>query len=123
MPDEINAGLAILRRGTFPLDELEDLLVGGAEHWDTYLQEQTLTAVCSVRRAGDRGVVFLPERYQCDDRRPLISDAVARHYYILARRLYYTQGLRRLVREGYVKQWSKAASDAKVSGAAGAHHA
>ncbi|MCK4872329.1 MAG: hypothetical protein KAS72_06360 [Phycisphaerales bacterium] len=123
VPDEINAGLAILRRGTFPLDELEDLLAAGAEHWDTYLQEQTLTAVCSVRRAGDRGVVFLPERYQCDDRQPLVFDAAARHYYILARRLYYAQGLRWLVREGHVEQWSKAVSGVKVSGAVGAHHA
>lgn len=107
VPAEINAGLSILRKGTFPLAELEDLLAHGAAQWDSYLQEQTLTAVCSVRRAGERGVTFLNDRYQCDGDAKLVDGAVARHYYILARRLYYLLGMRKLVSEGYVEQWRK----------------
>jgi hypothetical protein len=105
VPDEINAGLSILRKGTFPLAELEEMLARGAEAWDTYLQEQTLTAVSSVRRAGERGVRFLSDKYQCDSAAALVDGAVARHYYILARRLYYLQGMRKLVAEGHLERW------------------
>ncbi len=109
VPAEINAGLSVLRKGTFPLAELEELLAAGAAEWDSYLQEQTLTAVCSVRRAGERGVRFLSERYQCNGVPALVDGAIARHYYILARRLYYLQGLRLLVASGQLERWCEPA--------------
>ncbi len=112
VPPEINAGLSVLRKGTFPLADLEELLADGAKDWDSYLQEQTLTAVCSVRQAGARGVRFLGERYQCNSDPQLVKTAVARHYYILARRLYYTQGLRKLVADGHLQRWCEPAPKA-----------
>ncbi|MFG0252009.1 MAG: hypothetical protein ACF8NJ_03955 [Phycisphaerales bacterium JB038] len=115
VPPEINAGLSVLRKGTFPLADLEDLLAQGAKSWDSYLQEQTLTAVCSVRHAGERGVRFLGEVYQCNSRPALAPEAAARHYYILARRLYYLQGLRKLVAEGFLQRWREPAPMREVA--------
>jgi hypothetical protein len=114
VPAEINAGLSVLRKDTFPLADLEETLATGAKDWDSYLQEQTLTAVCSVRHAGDRGVRFLGERYQCNSQPQLVKGAAARHYYILARRLYYTQGLRKLVADGHLQRWCEPAPKAGV---------
>ena len=105
IPPEINAGLSVLRKDTFVLSELEEMLESGACSWDTYLQEQTLTAICSVRKAGKKGITFLSEKYQCDTSQKLNEDAVARHYYILVRRQYYTEGLRRLVKGNYIQEW------------------
>ena len=87
----LNAGLALLQLSIYTPAWLEEFLSIDCVHRDTWLIEQTLTALCASRAGAD----LLPKPYDVD-----ISNADStgpcRHYVGQIRHRFYAEGVRRL---------------------------
>jgi hypothetical protein len=87
----LNAGLALLQLSIYAPAWLEEFLSIDCIHSDTWLIEQTLTALSASRA----GVDLLPEQYDVD-----VSNATStgpcRHYVGQIRHRFYEEGVRRL---------------------------
>lgn len=105
LPPLFNSGLGLIHRASLDLDWIEEFLAlpGIVGHW--WRIEQTLFALCSSKF----GVELLPEVYRVR----LEGDSAGlpcRHYIGKIRHLMYREGIRNLVRSGFLKQAGRAAA-------------
>ncbi len=98
LPPLINYGLGLIHRGSAPLAWIEEFLALPNIFKNQYVIEQTLAALCSARF----GFRMLPAEYdvRMGARRP---ETPSRHYCGPARHLMYGEGLRELVRGGFLE--------------------
>lgn len=98
LPPLINYGLGLVHRGSAPLAWIEEFLALPGICETECVIEQTLAALCSARF----GYRMLPAEYDVHmgARRP---DAPSRHYCGPLRPLMYGEGIRDLVRGGFLK--------------------
>jgi hypothetical protein len=94
-----NSGLGLIHRSSLNLDWIERFLQLPGIHEHFWRIEQTLFALCSSKH----GVELLPDAYRV--RLEGNSDGLpCRHYVGSIRHLIYAEGMRNLVRSGFLKQ-------------------
>jgi len=116
-PPLINAGLGLLHRGSVRFDWVEEFLVLPGIMSQSHQIEQTLTALCSARF----GYRMLPEEYDVYIG-PRRLGQPSRHYTGPIRHMMYDEGIRELVRNGFLEALGRpqshvqgSSSDALVS--------
>jgi hypothetical protein len=97
--DRINSGLALVHRESMRLDWIEEFLSipGIVGHF--WRIEQTLYALC----ASKYGVELLPAEYDVRLAEG-IGSRPSRHYVGAIRHLMYSEGMRHLVRRGFLQE-------------------
>lgn len=101
LQERINSGLGLVHRASLRLDWIEEFLgLPGIREGHFWRIEQTLFALCSSRW----GVELLPEPDYTLSLEPGINGRPFRHYVGAIRHLFYREGIRHLVRTGFLKQ-------------------
>jgi hypothetical protein len=95
----INSGLSLVRRQSIDFARIEDWLAHPGLFANTWVTEQTLHALCATID----GVELLPETYQVGITAGLADDAVCKHYPSPPRPLLYSEGMPRLLRQGFLQ--------------------
>ena len=108
----VNAGLALIRRWTIDPDQIERWLEYPAFFEHPWLIEQTLHALCSTVH----GIELLPPTYMLDMAPGLRDDVVCRHYPGVCRSLLYTEGMTRLLEQGFLNELCTSRTVAVPSG-------
>jgi hypothetical protein len=104
--EELNAGLGLVRRGSFSMEMIESFLEDPDVMANVWLADQTLQALGGRKT----GVSFLPETYSVskspglstEDGRPL----VAKHYPGPYRQLLFEEGMLQLIERGFFRDLS-----------------
>jgi hypothetical protein len=98
LPAMINSGLGLIHRASIRYDWIEDFLALPGILSHPHRIEQTLFALCSARF----GYEMLPSEYDVH-LGPTNRGVPCRHYTGPARHLMYSEGMRRLVRAGFLR--------------------
>lgn len=98
LPSRINSGLGLIHRASIRYDWIEDFLDLPDILSHPHRIEQTLFALCSARFGFD----MLPAEYDVHTG-PMNPRVPCRHYTGPIRHLMYGEGVRRLVREGFLR--------------------
>jgi hypothetical protein len=86
----VNSGLGVVRRGSMPLEWVEEFLkIPGLAEWHFWRIEQTIYALCATRFGG----ALLPPEYRVYRGRGL-EERPFRHYVGAVRHLMYSEGMR-----------------------------
>lgn len=94
--EQFNSGLGVIQRASLNLDWIEEFLgMPGITTGHFWRIEQTLFALCSARY----GVELLPPEYDVRLEKG-INGTPARHYVGAIRHLFYSEGIRALVKQG-----------------------
>ncbi len=98
--EQVNAGLALVRREDWRLDMIDDFLTDPDILSEPWLTEQTVQALMGSRI----GMEFLPPTYPCSVESGLTAPGgiplVAKHYPGYPRPLYYREGIPHLIAAG-----------------------
>jgi len=99
LAERVNSGLGLVHRDSLRLDWIEQFLeLPGILAGHFWRIEQTLFALCSSRW----GVELLPEPHYTLSLQPGIDGRPFRHYVGVVRHLFYREGIRHLVRNGFL---------------------
>ena len=114
MVEGLNAGLFLLKRESLSLKMMEEFLQDPDIWANSWIIEQTLLALCHSRT----GVGFLPRSYLVTGNyRPGLTDAAgnlltAKHYSGGGRALLCEEGMRQLIKQGFIDTMSAPAEAA-----------
>ena len=106
LPPLINSGLGLIHRGSIDFDWVEEFLALPGILSHSHQIEQTLIALCSARF----GFAMLPPEYDVRLDTPA-PGAPSRHYTGPIRQLMYREGIRRLVKGGFLNSLQKHSAD------------
>jgi hypothetical protein len=95
---KINSGLSVIRRSSIDFAAIERWLEHPKLFGDKWVTEQTLHALCSTVH----GVEFLPDSYFVATEPGLPPGLVCKHYPGFFRQLLYTEGMAKLIGEGFL---------------------
>ena len=98
-----NSGLGVIHRDSLNLDWIEEFLQLPGILGHFWRIEQTLYALCSSRY----GVELLPEEYDVF-LKGNVGERPSRHYVGAIRHEMYREGMRKLVKQGFLKDIAKA---------------
>jgi hypothetical protein len=98
LKERINSGLALIHRDSMRLDWIEEFLALPGVIGHFWRIEQTLYALCASRY----GVELLPPEYDVHLEGG-IDGSPSRHYVGAIRHLMYSEGMRHLVRRGFLR--------------------
>jgi hypothetical protein len=98
MIERFNSGLGLIHKASLNLDWIEEFLALPDILGHFWRIEQTLYALCSSRF----GVELLPDEYAVQLEENL-QGLPSRHYVGTIRHLMYTEGIRQLVQQGFLK--------------------
>lgn len=98
-----NSGLGVIQRDSLNLDWIEEFLQLPGILGHFWRIEQTLYALCSSRY----GVELLPEEYDVF-LKGNVGERPSRHYVGAIRHEMYREGMRKLVKQGFLKDIAKA---------------
>ncbi len=99
MIQRFNSGLGLIHRASLNLDWIEEFLSLPGIIGHFWQIEQTLYALCSSRFGGE----LLPDAYNVRLNQG-IGCSPSRHYVGAIRHLMYSEGIRQLVRQGFLKE-------------------
>ncbi len=99
-PPRINSGLSVVRRSSIQFTAIETWLGHPKLFADKWVTEQTLHALCSTVH----GVEFLPDSYFVATEPGLPPDVVCKHYPGFFRGLLYTEGMAKLIADGFLRE-------------------
>lgn len=95
----VNSGLSLIRRESIDFDAIERWLHHPQMFDNNWVTEQTLHALCATVH----GMDFLPPTYLVDTEAGGMSDdLVCKHYPGFFRKHLYSEGMRRLIRSGFL---------------------
>ena len=97
-PERVNSGLAIIRRDSLDLAQIERFLGYPPLFADPWVTEQTLHALCSTLH----GIELLPDCYRVGGPPGITPDLICKHYPGTHRPLLYTEGMRHLIDSGFL---------------------
>lgn len=99
-PAGINSGLALIRRESLDLKQIEGFLAHPPMYENNWVTEQTLHALCSTLY----GVELLPDTYRVGGPLGITPDLVCKHYPGTHRPWLYTEGMQYLIDHGFLDQ-------------------
>lgn len=99
-PPLINSGLSLIYPECLDLKQIEEWLKHPKLFADRWVTEQTLHALASTRF----GVELLPSGYKVSDKPGIESSTICKHYPGFLRTLLYTEGMAKLVQDGFLKK-------------------
>jgi hypothetical protein len=94
----VNSGLFLVTSKSIDFNAIEQWLSNPKLSEDRWISEQTLHALCSSAF----GVQLLPDTYLVSTKRGLTNDLVCKHYPGFHRPLLYEEGMKYLLRNGFV---------------------
>ena len=98
-PERINSGLAVIARSSIDFDAIDRWLENPKLFADAWVTEQTLHALCSTVH----GVEFLPDTYMIGTEPGMCDGIVCKHYPGYMRYALYSEGMKKLIDEGFLK--------------------
>ncbi len=111
-PPRINSGLALIRRTTIDFEAIDGWLHHPTLFGNRWVTEQTLHAMCSAID----GVALLPPTYRVSIHPGLDGDLVCKHYPGFFRPLLYSEGMNRLIADGFLQALRAPAARQLVAG-------
>jgi hypothetical protein len=105
-PARINSGLSVVRRSSINFTAIERWLENPKLFADKWVTEQTLHALSATVH----GVEFLPDSYFVATEPGLPADVVCKHYPGFFRSLLYTEGMARLIADGFLQGFASLAA-------------
>jgi hypothetical protein len=103
VPPEVNSGLASIWCESIDFAAIDQWLKHPRLFENRWVTEQTLHALCSARF----GMELLPEMYVVSVQPGLAPGTISKHYVTAPRPLLYSEGMARLIDEGFLERLGK----------------